>query len=133
MKAWKILPAACLLSACLEAQGLSYDELHLTATLEDGTPLSTTPQDGCIELPLLLGSQVEDSISVENAIDVEFFATRDSVRIDFRGAVPAKTRTILAEELASGFVEDIVLDTTAGQRILVRLTNDCPEAMAKAP
>jgi hypothetical protein len=132
MKAWLLFPLSLTLPGCLADYGLAYDELHVSATLEDGTtPVATTPANGCTTLPLLLGSRVERSIGIGNEIDAEVSATRDRVRVEFRGVVFAEGRTVLAEDLQNGFDSGpIMLDSNSGTRVIVRLSGDCPSTDA---
>lgn len=133
MKTWLSIPLSLALSGCLADYGLGYDELHVSATLESGTPVSTTPANGCTTLPLLLGSIVENTIDIDNAIDVEVSATRERARVEFRGVVFAEGRTLLAEDLENGHSETLTLESTNGQRYLVRLGSDCPSTDASTP
>jgi hypothetical protein len=133
MRAWSLLAFALLLPGCLADYGLAYDELHVSATREgETTPVTTTPQNGCTTLPLLLGSQVEKSIGIAGQIDVDVVATRDRVRVSFDRVVFDEKRTILAEDLRTDFVDTITLQSTNGETFVVRLSGDCP-AIADPP
>ena len=125
MRAWSLFALSLVLPGCLADYGLAYDQLHVSAT-RDGTAVSTTPQNGCTTLPLLLGSQVENSIGVGGEIDVDVIATRDRVRVSFDRVVNDDKRTILAEDLRTDFVDTVTLQSDSGQTLVVRLSGDCP-------
>ena len=127
-----LLAFPLVLGACLGDYSLGYDQLHVSATRLDGSAVTTSPQNGCVTLPLMLGSRVEKTIRVAAQFDVEVDATRDKVRVSIRGVSVPDARTILAEDLRSSFSDDLQVETPAGETFVVRLRSSCDGSAADA-
>jgi hypothetical protein len=116
-----------LLGGCLSDAALDYDQIHVSAVrAADGSSASTTPENGCTTLPLLLGSRVERTIRIDGEIGVELEATRESVRVRLRDVTAPDLLTIPAEDLRSAsFARDLPVQSTSGQSFIVRLRSRC--------
>ena len=119
--------AALLSSGCLSDAALDYDELYVSATL-NGSPVTTSPQRACTALPLLLGSHVEETVTIVPPLRVKLSATRDRIRVDFSGAQNASAldRTYLEDDFDSSFAEELSVQSTSGETFLVTLSSSCP-------
>ncbi len=122
-----LLPFLALLGGCLRDYALDYDQLHVSAIRSDGTPATTLPLNGCVTLPLLVGSRVDETIIIASQIDVDVSATRDRVTVGFVGAGSTPSRTISAKDLRSGYSESFEIESYSGQVFSVTLDSDCPK------
>jgi hypothetical protein len=127
MKRLLLVFSLVLPSGCFFGDGLDYDELHVSATRSDGTLATSVPQNGCITLPLLLGSRTEQTITIASQIVVDVSATRDRARVRISGLGVSEHRTILAEDLRrQTYSEEIVVNPESGQIFTLRLRSSCP-------
>lgn len=124
-----LLALALALGGCLQDSALAYDQLHISATRTDGTPVVTSPRDGCVTLPVLLGSRAEQTVVIASPLAIETAATRDKVRLHFRGAASASSfdRTFLAEDLRAPFADDLNVQSDSGESFVIQLRAGCPD------
>jgi hypothetical protein len=119
-----VLPFLALLGGCLHDNALEYDQLHISAT-RDGAAVTTLPSNGCVTLPLLLGSRVDETIIVATELEVDVSATRERVKVQFPGT-GAASRSIDARELRSGYSDDVLVTSFNQHEFSVHLDSDCP-------
>ena len=119
--------AALFATGCLSDAALDYDELFVSATL-NGNSVTTSPQRACTALPLLLGSRVEETVTIVPPLRVKLSATREKVRVEFSGAQNASSldRTYLEDDFDGSFTEELSVQSTSGETFLVTLSSVCP-------
>jgi hypothetical protein len=128
------LLASCLFlafSGCFPDDELDYDELHVSALRSDGTLASTVPQNGCVTLPILLGSRIEATVTIASQIDVQVSATRDRAEVRITGPAGSEHLSVPAEDLRwKTELGQIAIEGSGGQIFTVRLRSVCPKSDA---
>lgn len=110
--------------ACiLDPGGPDYARVGVTATDADGATVFT----GCLTLPVLPGSRVEDEWSLGDGVELLLSASRDEVTLRFAGSGQLKGEdlTLTAHELLRGYREELAVDTLRGTELRVRLSSSC--------
>jgi len=116
--------AALSCTGCLaEGTALDYATLGVRVTRADSNGAGTAL---CTELPVLLGSVVDERRALDPELAISVRATRDSARVTFPGAVAANPqREISRDELLQGYAESVVAVSPSGLAYSVELMSDC--------
>jgi hypothetical protein len=134
MKRWLFVLLLSSSAGCLWGEGLDYDELHVSALRADGSPATSVPHDGCVTLPLLLGSRIEETVTIASQLLVDVSATRDRARVRISGgALGSETRTILARDLRNpNFSDEVAFYQDGNLAFTLYLRSNCPSSGATA-
>ena len=129
-KLW-VLAAATLLAACSTESG-GPRSITVGAELQDG---STTPAAVCVRMPVLLGSQVEDSTAVGSAFQMDVRALRHSANITFPNARNAASaaRTVSLEQLENGYADSVSVTGQDGATYSVQVISGCKVTQTDEP
>ncbi len=104
--------------------GLSYDQLGIEATHQDGSAIAGF-NAACVTLPLLDGSIVEETHTIEGPLKVKTRATPDAVEVEFIGAASAAgDQRVTLDQLRAGFSDDVQVDAD-GASYAVTLMSGC--------
>jgi hypothetical protein len=112
------------LSGCTHNTGLGYRNLNVEATHADGSAVEGFPEKSCTTLPLLLGSRSSAHFELGEGADVDVDATRDDARIVIAAA--GYDKTVSADQLESGFSDQIDVTSATGEAFVVTLSSSCP-------
>lgn len=113
-----------LASGCTNNTGLGYRNLNVEATHADGSAIQDFPEKSCTTLPLLLGSRASARFELGEGASVEVDATRDDARVIIEAA--GYDKTLSADQLESGFSEQIDVTSPSGEAFVVSLASSCP-------
>jgi hypothetical protein len=119
-----VLFAVLGLSGCTNNTGLGYRNLNVEATHADGSAVEGFPEKSCTTLPLLLGSRASAHFELGEGADVDVDATRDDARVVIAAA--GYDKTVSADQLESGFSDQIDFTSPSGEAFVVTLSSSCP-------
>jgi hypothetical protein len=123
MTRW-LLVVLALAPGCSSNTGLGYRNLNVEATHADGSAVDGFPEDGCTTLPLLLGSRDSARFELDDTARIEVDATRDEARVVIAAA--GYDETLSADQLESGFSDQIQFTAPSGAEYVVSLGSSCP-------
>jgi hypothetical protein len=124
MKAWWLI--LTVVAGCTGAgQALDYARLGIRSESAEAEP-GATPQAKCVVLPVLLGSIVHDTLTLEPGLTLQVYATRDLATVRSQGARGGDERWEASyDQLQAGYSEQSELSGPSGSTYLVRLSSDC--------
>jgi hypothetical protein len=111
-------PFACTTSP----GGPELHELGIFVANPGGTPRSVA----CVQLPVLEGSQVDDTTSVDGEFDVRVAATRAGADVRFvAGTTELDTLFVSVDDLSTTYAHELTLSPPGTDEYTMRLTSDC--------
>jgi hypothetical protein len=110
----------------MSPQGLSYDYLSVTATRSDGSPVANF-DPLCVTMPVLLGSVVVETRTIETPLGVKVTATYDAAQVSFYGTDGASSyaKTVSADSLSGGYDQDVDVRSSDGNDYVIHLSSTC--------
>ena len=123
------LLVAALLACHENDSSLPYARLGIVAADSTGKPVSSSAGAACVILPVLRGSQVDESFTVSGTLAVEVSADRSGVVVRFAHASPSvSAKSVSKEQLEGTYFQEVQVSDQTGQSFLVQLSSECEPA-----
>jgi len=114
-----------LACACTNPTGLPHSRLWFQATPSGASSASTAARSTCTELPELLGSVIDDAVSLDSGASAAISASRDAVSLRFSGTAGLEKRDITRTQLDAGYADSFQVRSGAGQAYDISLSSTC--------